>query len=366
MTSTITNVERVIDKSKLGYSVVYYNTPNVVKSEIFKTSPKYRKVFNHTEIGRDHGVIVDGHVEFVTPLNYILNSEHRETYKQRLVEFIKKGMNGYSRMFISLKSIERFVKTTKNKETTETTYMIKPISDDRKVGDRIINKDHEEEYVKGLLNRLALVIEGIELSESGWVFNGNIGVEFTLTPIKLHVGAGIKTPIPIFGESLINPCIDDNKCFQRCLILSYNGQPIIKAKNICNIKSYGKFWNKPAKNPIDGHSMLDIEKVFDLQNDKPFNPTFENFRKVEEYFNIYVNCWEFAMHKDFDPKKGIEDNIDNFTFTKMYPINDDDRVDIKKELNLCILADPEKNIKHFTPVLGNLRQDPHLAFPGFW
>ena len=112
--------------------------------------------------------------------------------------------------------------------------MIKPISDDRKVGDRIINKDHEEEYVNGLLNRLAIVIEGIELAGSGWVFVGNLGVEFTLTPIKLHVGAGIKTPIPIFGESLINPCIDDNKCFQRCLILSYNGQPIIKAKNAIN------------------------------------------------------------------------------------------------------------------------------------
>lgn len=72
MPSTITNVEKVLDRSKLGYSVVYYNTPNVVKSEIYKTSPKYRKVFQHTEIGRMHGIIVDGHVEYITPLNHIL------------------------------------------------------------------------------------------------------------------------------------------------------------------------------------------------------------------------------------------------------------------------------------------------------
>ena len=179
MPSTITNVEKVFDRSKLGYSVIYYNTPNVVKSEIYKTSPKYRIVFQHTEIGRMHGIIVDGHVEFITPLNHILKPEDREMHKERLIDFIKKGMNGYNRMFISLKSIELFAKTTKDKGEFTTTYMVKPISDDRDIGKRIINKEHEDEYINGLLHHLHVIIDAIELEGSGWTYVGNLGVEFT-------------------------------------------------------------------------------------------------------------------------------------------------------------------------------------------
>lgn len=344
--------------SELGYSVVHYDT---VDNKMFKEkNGKYKETHDFKLMKTKSGFKVSpkGESNFTDvkndPLFYNGNDflsendfqRYRDNFCNTVVKYIKNGeKENYPQYLIDFKCIIQMSQIHDGESIIDT----RMITDNRPAHQRIITAGHEKEWIANyLITVYQQEVERLELEGSGWIYVGNIGFSFTMIPLKVNVGAGIKTPV-ILGLTVINPCIDDNRCLQRCLILASNGQSIIKARHVCNAKGYSKYWNKPNKNLVFGHSILEIESLVNIQDNKPFVECIENFRALENLLDIYITCYQFNMLDGFDMTSTSQENYEKFTIQPVYPLNTIERTD-KTNVYLCILNDIKNETKHFTLV----------------
>lgn len=362
------NKRDTIINSDLGYSVVHYDTAN---GRMFKEkNGKYKEThdFKLTKTHDGFKISAKGSNQQVdvkdVPLFYNGNDfltendlqQYRDQFCDTVVKYIKNGQkDGYPQYLIDFKCIVQMSHFSNGERMIDT----RMINDNRPAHDRIVTVGHEKEWiVKYLISVYQMVIEALELEGSGWVYDGNIGFSFTMIPLKVNVGAGIKTPT-ILGLTVINPCIDDNKCLQRCLILASNGEPIIKSRHVCDVKGYTKYWNKPNKNLVFGHSIHEIESLVDIQDNKPFVECEQNFKALEDLLDIYITCYQFNMLEGFDMASTSQENYEKFTVQPVYPLNTIDRND-KTNVYLCILNDIKNETKHFVFVKNPMPFKQHV------
>lgn len=264
---------------------------------------------------------------------------------RRMAETIQRCETDAPQYYICLTTIDEFVLTTGGGGLDSEHIMVKGV-DGRVPYLRVVTKEHELEWCEEFIRTTYQdYIESEELKGSGWRYVGNMGFSFSIIPLTKFIGAGIPTPT-ILGYTVLNACINDNKCLQRSLILACNGDYYVKSKNICRECSYNKYWKKAEANLVFGHSIQEIEAAVDIEDDKPFVECDQNFKTLEDLLNIYINCYEFDMQEGFDPKDVSESNYSKFYLHSIYPHKFMERKD-RRNVDLCVLKDPSKNIKHF-------------------
>ena len=222
--------------------------------------------------------------------------------------------------------------------------------DNRLPSERVLNVyDKVDEMIEMFVNRYLEHYfqdkKDEEVGPSGLKLLGIVGGQIRLLPLKCFVGRSIETPT-ILGRTIANPCIDDNKCLQRCLILSVNDN-IIKQGNTVNINSYTKYWRKPEKNLVYGHTIPEIEKYLHIENDVPFFESYDKFYILELYLHVKIVCYEMKMFDDFDKKSVKMDNLSKMSIQKIF----DSGVEYDKTIYLCILTDVENSYKHFVYIV---------------
>ena len=357
--------------SDMGYTVEYFNlrSNNGVTFAEQRCGRKMLKKYEHKLNGSVFEVRKRGEDDFneVNKLNlrervvggYVVE-EDVDVFKNRMKMFLQKGYGGNKQFLVSIETTDLFMKEeTDNEGNRSIMYCAKMIKDERVASDRIVKVDNEDEYIKCFLKFYEEAIEGIEMMGSGWRYVGNLGVQMNLLPLKVYVGAGIKTPA-ILGECVVNPCINDNRCLQRCLILAYNGSSIIKNCNTTRVSGYSKYWNKPIKNPVFGHTILEIENAMNIADNQPFIECVEKFEQLENLLNVYINCYEMRMFDGFDMKSMDEKNLENMVVECVYPVKKNQRIDIKQEVNLCMLNDEHLKVKHFVLIKDMSKFKQHL------
>lgn len=352
------NKRDTIINSELGYSVLHYDTAsnNMTKEKNgkYKESHDFKLTKTHdcfkiSAKGSNQQEVVEKVPLFYNGNDFLNENElqrYRDQFCDTVVKYIIKGeKEGYPQYLIDFKCIVQMSHYHEGERMIDT----RMINDNRPAHERIVTVGHEKEWIaKYLISVYQREIESMEQEQSGWIYDGNIGFSFTMIPLKVNIGAGIKTPT-ILGTSVINPCIDDNRCLQRCLILASNGEPIIKSRHVCAVKGYSKYWNKPNKNLVFGHSIHEIESLVNIQDNKPFVECDENFRALENLLNINITCYQFNMLDGFDMASTSQENYEKFTIQPVYPLNTIERTD-KTNVYLCILNDIKNETKHFVLV----------------
>lgn len=266
----------------------------------------------------------------------------------RIAEFIKHCETDAPQYYVCITTLDDFYQSAVRAGEEVEHIMIKG-NDSRVPYLKVVTKGHEIEWSEEFLRtEYQYYIETTQMRGSGWIYGGNLSFSFSIIPLTKFIGASIPTPT-ILGYSVLNACIDDNKCLQRSLILACNGDYYVKTRNICNKISYNKYWRRNDKNLVFGHTIQEIESAVNIEDDKPFIESDENFKKLEDLLNIYINCYEFDMMDGFNPKDTSEENYTKFSIHSVYPHKYIERND-RHNVNLCVLKESSKNIKHFVYV----------------
>lgn len=257
-----------------------------------------------------------------------------------LVEYMKSGQTDAPQYIVYLSTLDLFSSIDGERE-------IMMLKDARAPNKRVLIKGHEKEWgMTFLLGEYQRLIEEMEAKGSGWIYEGNMGFSLVMCPLKVCVGAAIHTPL-ILGKTVVNACIDDNRCLQRSLINACN-ESITKQRNTSNTSAYAKYWNKPNKNLVFNHTIYEIEEAVHIQDNRPFVAHPDNFKVLERLLDIYITCYQFNMQAGFDLKSNTDENAELFTVEPVYPVSrdDDELRDDKPHIYLCILNDIEKEVKH--------------------
>lgn len=347
--------EGTILKTSMGsYATVYYVEQGIVNA-VYRNSIKGHKDFTFTkdEDGTYH-VMKKGTNDKKTIRKLMCNksdfevddNDIQEIYT-KIAEYIQQCETDAPQYYMCLAMYDNYYKYETNSEgKKERQDIIFKNFDNRLPYERVVTKNHELEWSEAYIrNDYLISIELPDLEGSGWIYGGNMGFSFSIIPLTKFIGAGIPTP-SILGYTVLNACINDNKCLQRSLILACNGDYYVKTKNICRESSYNKYWKKPQVNQVFGHTIQEIETAVNIEDNKPFVECDQNFKTLEDLLNIYINCYEFDMQDGFDPKDVSESNYSKFYLHSIYPHKFMERKD-RRNVDLCVLKDASKNIKHF-------------------
>ena len=280
-----------------------------------------------------------------------MNERARNEFKQLAKKYIMNGLRDYAQCFVTIMAYN-LMNAPQNSE-----LKILPLTDDRLGHLRIIRRDRIDEWLDDYLKWYANGVEEQETEGSGFVYLGWIGFHIEMFPLRTD--GGYKHPTPtILGQSVVNPNIDDNRCLQRCLILaSEGGHKIIANRNMSNQNSYNKWWKQPDKYKIFGHTIDEIEEAMDIQGNKPFEVSTDNFAKLESLLNVSINVYEVTLLSGYDDKS--KDMYDHFTCSKIYHGRNQD-----SSVPLCLLndtRDTNPSPKHFMFIkdLKNFKQRIH-------
>ena len=350
--------------NKLGYKVVYIHTS---KGDMHSANrgekKKYRK-FKYEKDRQGYKVsMLDGSNTQRVDTKYCRVTDGDRSVIQevcnKIVDYLKKGETDVPQYLISLSTYDLF-SVPNNSEDKAMMFL----TDKRPGNKRVMTKGREKEWcMEFLLHEYQNLIEDLQMKGSGWVYAGNMGFEIVMIPLKVFVGAAIKTPT-IIGETVVNACIDDNRCFQRSLINACDPS-YDKHRHVCDANRYNKYWNKPNKNLIFNHTIHEIEAAVNIQDNKPFVADPVNFEIIEHLLNIYITCYQFNMQSGFDIKSNTDENAELFTFNPIYPLitKDEDAFrDNKPHIYLCVLNDVEKELKHFTYIKDHERLLTNIQF----
>lgn len=337
--------------NEMGYKVVYYNTSDVINKEKRGAKQKDTRDFEISRQGDNIYVNRRGERDnkqkvkmlYCKQEDDMMDKASLDQFCKRLVEFIKKGETYAPQYLIDLGTIDSFTKIGDNDDDV-TIREVMYLRDGRAPHEKVLIKGHEREWCEKFLKEYQNMIEALEMRGSGWIYEGNLGVSLVMIPLKVCVGAAIKTPA-ILGYSVLNACIDDNRCLQRSLILACD-ERIVKSNNVCHVKAYGKYWKKADRNLVFGHTIPEIESTVNIQDNTPFVACEENFKALEDLLDIYITCYQFNMNAGFDLSSTTAENRALFTVEPLYPISSNERQD-KTHIYLCVLNDIEKELKHF-------------------
>lgn len=347
--------EGTILKTAMGsYATAYYVEQGVVDA-VHRNSTKGHKDFTFDKDGDGtYHVTKKGTNDKHTIRKLLCNkndenadeNDIREIYT-KIAEYIQQCETDAPQYYVCLAMYDNYYKYITNEQgKKERVDMIYKNFDTRVPYERVVTKEHELEWSEDYIrNEYQLNAEVPDLEGSGWIYGGNMGFSFSIIPLTKFIGAGIPTPA-ILGYTVLNACINDNKCLQRSLILACNTDYFLKTRNMCRTTGYNKYWKKPQENLVFGHTIQEIEAAVDIENDKPFVECDENFKTLEDLLNIYINCYEFDMQDGFDPKDTSQSNYSKFYLHSIYPHKFMERKD-RRNVDLCVLKDASKNIKHF-------------------
>ena len=325
-------------KSDMGYSVEYYNTKDNVFIDKRNTNKSLRGFVHKTE---DKEMYVKKSIENDKMFRKVYIENNFKDVSSRLCKFIKNGLiDGRYNYLVSICLSEAFFNA--NNE-----LVLMYTKDDRIPSERILNvfdkvDEMIEMFVQRYWNHTFQHKEDEEVQgPSGLKLVGIVGGQVRLLPLKCFVGRSIETPT-ILGHTILNPCIDDNKCLQRCLILSVN-ETISRNRNTNKPYQYDRYWKKPEKNLVYGHTIPQIEKYLHIENDVPFFESYDKFKLLEDYLHVKIVCYEMKMFDGFDKKSVKIDNLSKMSIQVIF--NSDMKYD--KTIHLCILTDVENSYKHF-------------------
>ncbi len=324
-------------KSDMGYSVEYYNTDDSVYIDKRNTNKSLRSFVHKTE---DKEMFVKKSTEDDKMFRKVYLEDDLKKVSSRLCKFIKNGLiKGTYNYLVEICLSEAYFNASNE-------LILMYTKDDRLPSERILNVyDREDEMIEMFVNRYLDHYfqdkKDEEVGPSGLKLVGIVGGQVRLLPLKCFVGRAIETPT-ILGHTILNPCIDDNKCLQRCLILSVN-DTISKNRNTNKPYQYERYWKKPEKNLVYGHTIPEIEKYLHIENDVPFFESYDKFYLLELYLHVKIVCYEMKMFDGFDKKSVKMENLSKMSIQKIF----DSGVEYDKTIYLCILTDVENSYKHF-------------------
>ena len=338
-------------QSDLGCSVTYIHSSSDLSTSCFhlidmlETYDQHFDVYNRLVVAS----LYDGILEYTIPLNLLLFEDDRMKFMEHVVPLIQKGIHNHVQCFVSVQSYNLLFSTHGDR------WIVK--LDDNRFGPcRVILNGMEEEWLKEYVVWYSDAVSEQELDETGSIYIGWIGLHMEMIPLRVFVGSPIATPT-FLGHSVVNPRFNDNKCLQRCLILaSIGGKVILASRNHCKSSVYSAYWKNPNKHRVFDHSIHEIEAAVGIQNNKPFVDSDSNFRTLENLLCIRINCWEIVLLNGFDSDTK---DLDGVRITPKYL----SVLERGQEVNLAILYDLSRNIKHFIYVKDLASFKVHISRP---